>query len=289
MDSRSFLFSLSRLFSPFLLLILILTTSRAFPDYGEWFLNCSNSKGCMSVPDNEPPLWSNIGEETCGGNPQTMNVNCDGGGREIIEIEGRSYQLLGYSIKDQILIIAEIDHSAWFCSNHAPSISIYAMIHVSYHCGHPHTPDKPTCPGSEFIHIPLDKRTSFDGFCSLSTEVTISPSLLNENHNDLKRVAQHHIIEELKATRKVKSNAECGNCSVPGAVYSYDLQLHQPKCCCKTSPKVFEFCPSPPAGSPQNDDAPKTAAPPPGTYTNPLLFNSSSCFPFEMYPILLQT
>ncbi|XP_023550331.1 LEAF RUST 10 DISEASE-RESISTANCE LOCUS RECEPTOR-LIKE PROTEIN KINASE-like 1.4 isoform X2 [Cucurbita pepo subsp. pepo] len=262
MDSRSFLFSLSRLFSPFLLLILILTTSRAFPDYGEWFLNCSNSKGCMSVPDNEPPLWSNIGEETCGGNPQTMNVNCDGGGREIIEIEGRSYQLLGYSIKDQILIIAEIDHSAWFCSNHAPSISIYAMIHVSYHCGHPHTPDKPTCPGSEFIHIPLDKRTSFDGFCSLSTEVKISPSLLNENHNDLKRVAQH-IIEELKATRKVKSNAECGNCSVPGAVYSYDLQLHQPKCCCKTSPKVFEFCPSPPAGSPQNDDAPKTAAPPP--------------------------
>ncbi|XP_022992820.1 LEAF RUST 10 DISEASE-RESISTANCE LOCUS RECEPTOR-LIKE PROTEIN KINASE-like 1.4 isoform X4 [Cucurbita maxima] len=243
MDSRSFLLSLFRLFSPFLLLIL--TTSRASPASGEWFLNCDDQLNCDSE---ESPLWNINGMENCGGgNPKSMKPICqDSGGRKVMKIIGEKYEVLGFNMGDPLLIvIAEIGYTNRFCSQKEKNASafVYAMIYESCR---PPPPRNPTCP---------------DASCSLSTEVKIPASLLNETDYEWKRVEQR-TMEYFKSTREVKLNEQCGQCWVPGAVYDYDLQSNQTRCCC--ADKGPEFCHSrPAAASPPKYDAPETAPPPP--------------------------
>lgn len=234
-NPRSLLFPHFRLYLRFLLLIILLI-SPASSAYGDWFLNCNDSLQCDSIPRKEFPLWRNSGPEVCGGNYESMKLECDGG-RATIEIVGANYELLGFSINDQILILAEIGFSDRFCptGKNISSSSIYAMIPVSYYCGHPQTPDKPTCSGTEFRYMPFEKTNGKfpDEYCWLSAVVPISQWLLKEVGDDWQKVALH-IIAEFKSGRTVDGQV-CSKCNDPGAFYVYDFQLNQTRCCCQSS------------------------------------------------------
>lgn len=248
MASRLFPSPLFHLLSPFLLLVLL--NSAASSDYEEWFLNCErpNCDGNISL---EIPLLRNNGTGFCG-YAGPIKLYCEAN-YETIEIWGAKYQLLGFSQKDQILIIAELGFSSRFCMPDKNS-PIQAMIPVSSDCEHPEIQRKPTCPGAELRYIPFENiAANADPHCVFSAVVPISSSSLKEL-DDLKKVAQ-----DIKAKfhSKLKVDAQvCRSCSVPVGVCGYGLPSDQTRCYCHAPSTGFEVCPSSPSPV---AEVPKTA------------------------------
>ena len=266
------------LFSPLFLFITLLLTSPASSSsvYDQWFFNCQYPFNCGSILHNRYPLlWRYNGTEFCGGYPEPMKLNCDRS-PVTIEIVGANYEILGFSMNDQILIIAEIGYSYRFCSlgNNSLSTSIYAIIPVSYDCPNPQS-ERPTCSRNEFRYMPFNPDVNY---CWLSLVV---PWSVEEVRGDLQKVA-HDISEFKKPGRKVDGQV-CSHCKERGGLYFYDLQLGQRRWCCQFSSIGIASCSSSSVTqSPNYADEPKTALPS-GMYTNFVL--NCPCFPFKSYAI----
>lgn len=253
MNSRSFPFPLLHLSLASMLLILLISLP-ASSAYQEWFLNCKDSLNCESVGTIEFPLWRYDGTGSCG-RPEAMKLNCEGSRRTTTQIFGAKFELLGFTTKDQILMVAEIDFSDQFCwgDHKNSSIPIYAIIPVSYECSNP------TCFGTKFSYIPFENTTAnADAYCKVSAVVPISPSLLLTELADLQKVEQN-IRAEFLYEPKVDAQV-CRSCTDPGGVCGYDLLLNQTRCYCSSPSNGFEVCSSsliaasPPSGSGMNSN-----------------------------------
>ncbi|XP_038885124.1 LEAF RUST 10 DISEASE-RESISTANCE LOCUS RECEPTOR-LIKE PROTEIN KINASE-like 1.4 isoform X1 [Benincasa hispida] len=255
-NPRSFLFFLLGLYLPFFLLLIL---ASAYGEY-DWYLNCKDPPKCESIPPNGFPLWINNGAGNCY-YPEFMKVDCEREpARTTIEIWGENYQLLGFSMYDQILIIAEIDFSKGFCSpkRNISSKSIHAFI-PAVDCREPQIPDKHICSITDFAGIPSEnKNLKADAYC-ISLLVPIAPWLLDHLGN-LSTVAQH-IKAEFNSKSKVDTEI-CRSCNVHGSVCGYDLLSNQTSCYCQSQlpSKRFEVCSSSPnAEAPIKAQVPKKA------------------------------